>query len=96
MAAGGSGESDLEITGAGTVTSEITSTGADEGTDGYEVIDGTTERFTVTTNILATTSGFFRVQLGSIAYALTDVDATTYYSSDLEDFKTPSISLTDR
>lgn len=96
LAAGGSGESDLTITGTGSVTSEISSVGADEGTDGFEVADGTTERFTITTNILATATGFFRVQLGSLAYALTDADATTYYSSDLEDFKTPSISLTDR
>ncbi len=94
---GGSGESDIDVTGTGTPVAEITSsTGADEGTNGYLVEEGTTERFVVSTNVLATATGFFNVKLGSIAYALTDADATTYYTSDLGDFKTTSLSLTDR
>ena len=94
---GGSGESDIDVTGTGTVTSEITSsTGADEGTNGYLVEEGTTERFVVSTNILATATGFFNVKLGSIAYALTDANATDYYTSDLGDFKTTSLNLTNR
>ncbi len=94
---GGSGESDIDVTGTGTVTSEITSsTGADEGTNGYLVEEGTTERFVVSTNVLATATGFFNVKLGSIAYALTDANATDYYTSDLGDFKTTSLNLTNR
>lgn len=94
---GGSGESDIDVTGTGTPVAEITSsTGADEGTNGYLVEEGTTERFVVSTNVLATATGFFNVKLGSIAYALTDADATTYYTSDLGDFKTTSLNLTNR
>ena len=94
---GGANASAIVVSGTGTVTSEITSpSGADEKTNSYLVEEGTTERFTVTTNILATTTGFFKVQLGDIAYALTDVNKTTTYSSDLSDFKTTSLSLTDR
>lgn len=97
LATGGSGESDLTISGTGTVTSNISSTtGATDGTEGFRVIEGTTERFQITTNILATATGFFDVKLGSLAYALTDVDSTTYYASDLDSFKTAPISLTDR
>ena len=94
---GGANASAIIAPVTGTVTSEITSpSGADEKTNSYLVEEGTTERFTVTTNILATTTGFFKVELGNIAYALTDVNKTTTYSSDLSDFKTTSLSLTAR
>lgn len=96
-ATGGATESDLDVTGTGTLTAEITSsTGADEGTDGFLVEEGTTERFTISANVLATASGFFNVKLGSILYALTDVDGDVVYNSDLTDFKTSSLNLTDR
>ena len=94
LAAGGSGESDLTITGTGTVIATITSpSGATAGTDGFQVKEGKTERFSITTNITATADGFFAVALGSIAYALTDADATTYYSFNLDEFKTDNVYL---
>lgn len=97
LADGGSGESDLAINGTGTVTSSITSTAkTGDSSDGFFVEEGTTRTFTVTTNILATASGFFDVAIGSIAYNVDDEDADTYYSSDLDEFKTDQIFLYDR
>ncbi len=99
LVTGGSGESDLEVTGTGTLTSSITTSSGEQGptgVNGFRVAEGTTERFVITTNVLATASGFFDVALGSLAYALTDADSTTYYTSDLNAFKTPQVNLTDR
>jgi hypothetical protein len=96
LAAGGSGESDLGVTGTGTVVATISSpTGATEGTNGFLVDEGTTERFTVTTNITATASGFFAVELDDIVYALTDIDGNLSYDFNLDDFKTGQVFLRD-
>ena len=103
LAAGGSGESDLTINGAGTVTATIESpTGATEDAGvSFEVEEGTTERFTITVDIRdgATdmVDGFFDVAIGSIAYvATTSGDADTYYNFNLDDFKTDQVFLDDR
>ena len=95
-AAGGATESDLAITGAGTVVASITSiSGATEGTNGYLVEEGTTETFQITVNITATTSGFFAVELDNLLYALTDVDGDLGYTFGLADYKTGQVFLRD-
>lgn len=99
-ASGGATESDLAITGAGTVTGTITSpSGATEGTDGFLVEEGETEQFTITVNIADGATdledGFFAVEVDSILYALTDVDGDIVYTFNMEDFKTEQIYLDD-
>ena len=95
-ASGGATESDLDVTGTGTVLATISSpTGATQGTDGFLVDEGESENFSITTNIVATADGFFRVNLGSILYALTDVDGDIVYTFNLDDYKTPDLYLND-
>lgn len=95
-ASGGTTESDLDVTGTGTVTAIISSsTGATDGTDGFLVVEDTTERFAITTNILATASGYFDVELTDLLYALTDADGDLQYTFNLDDYKTASLYLYD-
>jgi hypothetical protein len=95
-ASGGTGESDLTVTGAGTLVATITSDAATADNTTFLVEEGTTERFTIDANILATTTGYFKLALGSVAYALSAADATTYYNFDLDTFVTGQLYLTDR
>lgn len=97
---GGATESDLNVTGAGTIIATITSpTSATAGTDGFLVSEDDTERFSITVDIRdgATdlVDGFFDVAVGSVLYAFTDVDGTIAHTFGLEDFKTPQIFLDD-
>ena len=92
---GGATESDLASTGTGTLTAVIDCAACTQGTDGFEVEEDQTERFTITTNILATASGFFDVELDNLLYALTDVDGNVSYTFNLDEFKTDSIFLRD-
>lgn len=96
LAAGGTGESDLTITGAGTVVSTIdTTSGADQGTDGFLVDEDATERFEITTSITATTDGFFQVALADLVWAVSDVDGNLSYTFNLDEFKTSQLYLND-
>lgn len=97
---GGTTESDLAVTGTDTyVDSNIRSstgatlTGTEDGDARYLVEEDTTERFTITFVTEAGADGLFQVSLGSILYALTDVDGDITYTFGLEDFKTPSLSM---
>lgn len=99
-ASGGATESDLDVTGTGTLTGTITNvsgatTPETAGTNAFVVREGTTQRFTVTANVLATASGFFDVALTNILYATSDVDGDTVYDSGMSSFKTGQIFLTD-
>ena len=97
-------ETDLDITGTGTLSGAVIQnvTGGSTapetaGTNGYVVRDGTTQRFTVSAHILATTSGSFNVAIGAggIGYALTDASGTLAYTTGLSEFKTSNIYLAD-
>lgn len=92
---GGATESDVDVVGTDTyITSSITSpTGATEGTNAFKVIEGETERFTITFVAAAGADGLFQVKLGSILYALTDIDGDLVYNFDLSDYKTAELSL---
>jgi peptidoglycan hydrolase-like protein with peptidoglycan-binding domain len=89
---GGITESDLEISGTGTDISTITSSNAIEQVNGFLVPEDQTKRFTITTNITPTESGFFDVSLTDLLYALTDVNGDLHYTS-LDGFKTSALSL---
>jgi len=97
--AGGTNESDLTVTGTGTVTAEITSpTGATEGTNAFLVEEDDTERFAITTNILANAtggSGFFNVALANLIYGVTTADDgdDLDYTFNLDAYKTDSLYL---
>ena len=92
--ASGSGESALTITGTnGTTVATITSANTLTGTNGYKVLDGTTEKFTITTNLTAGASTFFDVALNDLVYAITDVDGNLSYTFDMGQYKTPQIFL---
>lgn len=95
LAAGGSGETDLAVSGAGTVVATIDCAACTQGTDGFLVDEGETEKVVVTTNITATTSGFFAVEVDDIVYALTDIDGNLSYDFNLDDFATDQIFLRD-
>lgn len=96
---GGTTESDIDVTGTGTVLSSITSpsgaTNPAGGADAFQVVEDTTERFAITTNVLATASGFFNVALADLLYALTDLDGDIQYTFNLDAFKTGNIFLND-
>lgn len=99
-ASGGATESDLDATGTGTLTAVINNvagaaTPETAGTDAYVVREGTTQRFTVTTNVLATASGFFDLALTNVLYATSDIDGTTVYNSGMTAFKTAQVYLND-
>ncbi len=89
-------ESDVNLLGGqGTIgLSVITSDTADEGTNGYLIEEGNTETFTIATYITPTTTGSFQLQLGHIAFASSDTDATTAYTLNLDEFITQSLPLT--
>jgi len=92
--AGGTTESDLDVTGTGTVTAMISSpTSATDDTEGFLVEEDSTEQFTITTNILATVSGYFDVALTDLLYALTNIDGDVQYTFNLDDYKTASLYL---
>lgn len=82
-------------TGSTTSTCSLTST-ADEQTNSFIVRDGTSETFTLNVSATPNSTGFTRVSLVGIGYALTDVDGTLIYSANLDDFKTDSVNLIKR
>ncbi len=99
-ATGGTTESDVDVTGAGTLTCTMTSPSGATLSTSYLVRETETERFAVTCDIRdgATdlVDGFFDVLLTNLAYAITDAQTVNIdYTFDLSDFKTPQIFLND-
>ena len=101
LEAGGSGEADLTVTGAGTVVATLTSpSGATASANTtFLVAEDDTERFSINVDIRdgATdmVDGFFDVALADLVYALTAIDGNLGYTFNLVDFKTPQIFLND-
>ena len=99
--AGGATESDLNVTGTGTLTATlVTSSGATHtANDTILVGEDETERFTITADVrdgaVDLVDGFHDVSLGSLLYALTAVDGDLVYTFNLGDFITPQIYLDD-
>lgn len=98
-ALGGATESDLDVTGTGTLVATITNvsggsaTPETAGTDAFVVREGTSQRFTITAHELATASGYFNVALTDLLYAATDVDGDTQFTTGLSSFKTGNVYL---
>lgn len=87
---------DLTLTsGSGTlVDSDITSTGADEGTNSFTVEEDETERFTITAVVTPTTDGLFQLELDGILYIVnSDASGDTNYTFNLDEFETDSVYL---
>lgn len=99
---GGATESDLaQSSASGTLSCVINGvSNYTTGTDGYRVDENETGRFTITCDLrdggTDLVDGFTDISLGSILYALTDVDGNLVYNFDLTDFKTPSVYLDDQ
>ncbi len=99
---GGATESDLAQTNAsGTLSCVINGvSGYTTGTNSYQVKEGDKGRFTITCDVRdgATdlVDGFTDISLGSVLYALTDVDGDLVYNFNLTDFKTPQVYLDDQ
>lgn len=99
---GGATESDLNQSNAsGTLSCVINGVSKyTTVTNSYRVNDGQTGRFTITCDLrdggTDLVDGFTDISLGSILYALTDVDGDLVYNFDLTDFKTPSVYLDDQ
>ncbi len=84
-------------TGTTTVASVLTasgSTGSDSAT-GYKINEGSTRTFTLTVSLSADINGVVAVQLTGINYDTdsTASDSTTFYTSNLSDFKTDLLTL---
>lgn len=104
-ATGGTTESDLTVTPAaglgGTLTCTITSpSGATESATAFEVLEDTTERFSITCDVrdggVDLVDGFYDVALANLLYTMTtDADGDIGYTFNLDDFKTPQIFLDD-
>ncbi|MEK9160841.1 MAG: peptidoglycan-binding protein [Patescibacteria group bacterium] len=92
---GGGTAHDLNLTGSGTIVdSDIVAddTGI-EATNSFLVEEGTTEEFTITVVVTPTADGLFQLDLGSVLYAVTDVDGTVDYTFNLDEFETDSVYL---
>ena len=90
-------ESDVNVTGTGTLLCTITSPSGATLATSYLVREGETERFAVTCSETVVTTGFFDVTLTNILYAITDAQtAPISYTFNLTDFKTPQIFLDDQ
>ncbi len=60
----------------------------------YEVVDGTTERFTITYVTEAGADGLFQMSLLSLAYvATTGATGDTMYNYNMADYLTPSLNM---
>lgn len=99
-ASGGTTESDVDVTGAGTLLCTITSPSGATLSTSYLITQDETERFSVNCDIRDGATdledGFFDVALTNIAYAITDAQTVNIdYTFDLADFKTPQIFLDD-
>lgn len=99
-ASGGATESDLDVLGTGTllatiqnVASSSTATPETDGTDAFVVREGTTQRFVITSHVLATAAGYFNVALTDLLYAQSDIDGDTQYVTGLSSFKTSNVYL---
>ena len=100
--AGGATESDVnQLVATGTVSCVIDGvSNFTTATNSYKVLEGRTGRFRITCDVRdgATdlADGFNNISLGSILYALTDVDGDLVYNFDLTDYKTPTVYLDDQ
>lgn len=92
----GTDTSDIDDNGAGTLVATLTAKNTLTGTNGYKIAEGTTERFTIDAHTLATTSGYFKLQINDLMYALTDINGNLTYNFNLDEFKTDQLYLTDR
>ena len=88
--------------GSSTTCTDFDSTG-DEGTDGFEVLAGATERFTVTIlgnggeAAAAGSSSTFTARINAIGYNVTtDAAGDTVYSVNLDDFESDAVTVFDR
>lgn len=99
---GGATESDLNQTNAsGTLACTISGvSNYTTATNSFRVDEGKTGKFRIDCDLRdgATdlVDGFTEISLGSILYALTDVDGDIVYTFDLTDYKTPSVYLDDQ
>ena len=103
-ATGGITESDINPTPdaglGGTLSTTITSpSGANDGAEGFRVRENRTERFAITVDVrdgvVDLIDGFYDISLGSILYALTDINGDIVYNFNLREFKTPQVFLDD-
>jgi peptidoglycan hydrolase-like protein with peptidoglycan-binding domain len=92
----GPDESDLNlIGGTGTlVIPNISAQTAEEGMQGYLIEEGDTEVFTIIAYTMPSMSGTYQMQLGNVAFALSDIDANQAYSVNLDDFITQAATVT--
>ncbi|MFA6515175.1 MAG: peptidoglycan-binding domain-containing protein [Candidatus Paceibacterota bacterium] len=88
--------SQVSDNGTGTFTGTLTSANNLTGTDGYKILEGTTERFTLSGHTLATASGYFKLSITDLIYALTDATGDIAYTFNLGDFQSNQLYLTDR
>lgn len=100
--AGGATESDVnQLVATGTVTCSIDGvSNFTSVTNSYRVDEDDTGRFRITCDVRdgATdlADGFNNISIGSILYALTDVDGDLTYTFDLTDYKTPTVYMDDQ
>jgi len=92
----GTAEAQISDSGTGTLTATLTSANNLTGTEGYKILEDTTERFTIDAHSLAIASGYFKLSITDLIYALSDAEGTIAYTSDLDTFKTAQLYLTDR
>ncbi|MDD4308309.1 MAG: peptidoglycan-binding domain-containing protein [Thermoplasmata archaeon] len=92
----GTAESQISDNGTGTLVATLTSASNLTGTDGFTVLEDTTERCTIDAHTLATASGYFKLSITDLIYALTDVTGDVAYTSNLDTFKTDQLYLTAR
>ena len=97
---GGLGTHDLNITGTGTLSADIEWISGDavtEGSNSFTINEDDTARFKISATIVATSTGYTGISLGSLTYGTTsDEDGDILYNFNLEDFKTGNVYLVDR
>jgi len=88
-------ESSLSLSGTAGLTAIISSpSGASDGTNGFLVEEGTTEKFMITAHVVPTVSGYSKLSLLGVSYAIgSDADGDTDYAFNLNDFKTSDLYL---
>ncbi len=93
----GTDESDLNLTSTGTGTLDgaflESLGGATQVSNGFIVEEGDTEQFQITALVTATTDGFFKVGMGNLVFALSNVDGTEAYTINMDEFETNNIFL---